>query len=222
MKIRTVNDLEDLLNSDLAWRKKEISTFEIAIKRKETYLCRAFISVLYAHWEGFVKSSAVHYLHFVLTQGRYSKELKNIFTVHHFRKSLKAITNDDLAKVALLLEIAKDQLEKRPVYKPKDIIDTESNLNFRVLLGILEATGIETAPFLPYKTFLDAGFVKIRNEISHGESTSPSPSDVLLKCNTVLELMETIKTSILNEASQRRYLRPLTPPPNPSPPADSQ
>jgi MAE_28990/MAE_18760-like HEPN len=64
-RLQTQNQLQDFLDAELSWRVKEISTLKAAIKSSafisEQTLVRASVALLYAHWEGFIKSAATGY-----------------------------------------------------------------------------------------------------------------------------------------------------------------
>lgn len=61
--------LVDNLDNDLAWRIKELSIIKNKIPQaknnEQEALIRAGVTILYAHWEGFVKNAAECYLNFV-------------------------------------------------------------------------------------------------------------------------------------------------------------
>lgn len=71
MKIKTLEDLEDSLNTHLAWRKKEMMTLKLLIESGDEAritLIRAGIALLCAHFEGFIKDASNDYLSFVSNQ----------------------------------------------------------------------------------------------------------------------------------------------------------
>ena len=74
--IRTLIDLNECLSTDLAWRKKELSLLKGLIetksfdKSKRNVLIRSGITLLYAHWEGYIKCAASAYLEFVSNVAR--------------------------------------------------------------------------------------------------------------------------------------------------------
>ncbi|RYF60728.1 MAG: hypothetical protein EOO27_04715, partial [Comamonadaceae bacterium] len=77
--IHTLSQLQDALDNELGWRKKEISAFRVASSingREASFYIRAGVALLYAHWEGFIKNSSEHYLNFVQHQGHNYRELK--------------------------------------------------------------------------------------------------------------------------------------------------
>jgi hypothetical protein len=72
MKLRTSDDILDALNAAYGWRLQELSSIN-SLMRKSTGraaspLIRAGIPILYAHWEGFVKQSAIAFADYLSSQ----------------------------------------------------------------------------------------------------------------------------------------------------------
>ncbi len=71
MNIRTVDQLNEFLSGEIIWRKKELTALRSLVESaksstdKQNALIRSGMTVLYAHWEGFVKAAASAYLEFV-------------------------------------------------------------------------------------------------------------------------------------------------------------
>jgi MAE_28990/MAE_18760-like HEPN len=67
MKIRTLEDLNQRLVDDLIWRKSEIADLKGLIETrsftasKHNTLLRSGVTILYAHWEGYIKTAATSY-----------------------------------------------------------------------------------------------------------------------------------------------------------------
>lgn len=60
INVKTIENLEELLTQDIAWRKKEMLSLKILVEHDEVnepILLRAGIALLCAHFEGFVKKS---------------------------------------------------------------------------------------------------------------------------------------------------------------------
>lgn len=62
MKIENLEDLQDKIDKDLAWRKKELTSIKSDVQMSNTKerseqsrAIRAGITLLYAHWEGAIK-----------------------------------------------------------------------------------------------------------------------------------------------------------------------
>ena len=72
MKIKTVEKLQDRLNEDFAWRKKELIDFQMMIhSTKNRTICRMGLALLCAHFEGFLKRAANYYIVFVSSHDNY-------------------------------------------------------------------------------------------------------------------------------------------------------
>ena len=61
----TEADLSAILDTDLTWRRKELSDMKAAIRvadpTSKSPLLRAIITMSYAHWEGYVRTCANRY-----------------------------------------------------------------------------------------------------------------------------------------------------------------
>ena len=84
-KIRTIDQLQNMLDADFSWRLKEIANLKIVVRTslnisKKTAV-RAAIPLLYGHWEGFIKNSSTFYLKYVDGQALTYRELKSCFVV---------------------------------------------------------------------------------------------------------------------------------------------
>ena len=72
MKIKNLEELEDRIDDEIAWRKKELISIKNDVRSSEnkdiseqSRLIRSGIAMLYAHWEGAIKSLAEYYLIYV-------------------------------------------------------------------------------------------------------------------------------------------------------------
>src|SRR5687767_10946525 len=85
MSIRTATHLQDALDKDFAWRIQEIAALRSSLRsasgnQKRVFL-RAGVALLYAHWEGFIKTAGNAYLEFVSHQNVPFSQLQSCFTV---------------------------------------------------------------------------------------------------------------------------------------------
>lgn len=66
MKIRSLTELDDQLDKDFLWRRKEFTTLKFMVSssrnHEKSILIRASIAILYAHWEGHIKFCAQAYI----------------------------------------------------------------------------------------------------------------------------------------------------------------
>src|SRR5439155_22128464 len=78
--IRTMGLLQDAMSAEFAWRKKELHGLKSIVhahrqSHSRDLTIRAAVPLLYAHWEGFVKSLGEMYLEFVGRQKLRNDEL---------------------------------------------------------------------------------------------------------------------------------------------------
>jgi hypothetical protein len=97
-------DLSNIFDEDLIWRRRELSDLKSAVKASDVparpTLLRAIITMCYAHWEGYVRLCANRYFEYLTIRGKPYGELErqiyvNTFlvrldTLHHSRTSLDA------------------------------------------------------------------------------------------------------------------------------------
>ena len=86
MRLRTVLELQEYLDHELAWRVKEIDYTKTAVHRAsgnaQSAVARAGLALLYAHWEGFVKGASEALLNFVLYRRFRFRQLRPCFIAH--------------------------------------------------------------------------------------------------------------------------------------------
>src|SRR5262249_4961642 len=79
-EIRTKGQLQQEMADEFAWRKRELHNLKSLVHGNEKTpardMCiRAAVTLLYAHWEGFIKRIAECYLEFVARQQLRNEEL---------------------------------------------------------------------------------------------------------------------------------------------------
>lgn len=215
---------EELLAEDLGWRSKEVSTLILlADTNKENVILKSVILVLYAHWEGFVKSSCKYYLIYVNGRGHKINEL-----THNFQAiSLKGLINrcfDSKNTLTLANEIKfmHKYNEENPKYNgivdirnehEKTIIDTRDNLNPNVLKNILTVVGLHyNSQYEAKGQYINSFLVGKRNKIGHG-SKHDEDQEFKLEISAVKKLrddifaiMENIKDELITHATSEFYL----------------
>lgn len=176
MSIRTAEQLQEALDRDLSWRKKELTSIITEIlpnlKLKGTFPIntpiRIGIALLYAHWEGFIKSSSNKYLEFIALRRLKYNELKSNFIALAVNKKLN---KNDLSQGAFFpvkivdFIINEGTQDARIPYK--DVIQT-SNLDSKVLKKILTVLGLDYSQYELKANLIDIELLKRRNNIAHG------------------------------------------------------
>jgi hypothetical protein len=77
-------DLSDQMDRDMNWRLKELSDMKDAIRRADSTtrqaLLRAFIPLMYAHWEGHVRFCATKYFQHIALRRKPYRTCRSSFT----------------------------------------------------------------------------------------------------------------------------------------------
>ena len=213
MKLRTLAQLQQQLDEDHAWRRKEMTTIvnyvRSAPEKNQAMAIRAGILLIYAHWEGFIKRAAECYLNFVSTQGLPFKRLGFSFLalcardkIHQLHVASKSSLRTEL--VAFLL----GDLSGRARVPHEGVIDTQSNLTSEVLKEIVHTLGIDYAPYELKEKLIDATLLKCRNEIAHGQYLRLKLDSFVSVYDEVKTMMDSFHNQIVNAALTGAYQRP--------------
>ncbi len=211
MKIRILGQLQTALDEDIAWRVKEIADMKLAAKRNdglsERTLIRAGIAILYAHWEGFVKSAAQAYINFVDSQGKTYGELQTCFAVLGISKQMTELVKAKKARVRIAAVDFIRQSSATPSKLQKFNVDTKSNLKAEVFENIALSIGIGIQPYESRFKLMDESLLSRRNKIAHGEFVDLDADAWRDLADEVIFLMRSFKTDIENAASTSAFVR---------------
>ena len=211
-RLQTQNQLQDFLDAEFGWRIKEISALKAAVKSSpyisEQTLVRASIALLYAHWEGFIKSAATAYVTYVNNQGLSYSELQTCFVVLGFKKTLHAAQQSKQSQLNVtLVEFIRDGLGEKSKLKIDKAINTESNLSAAVFENILQAVGFEVSPYEAKTNLINESLLKRRNTIAHGEYIGVAKEDWSKLADEVLQMLRQFKTDIENAMVMSSFKR---------------
>jgi len=212
MKSYTIENLYDKLTAELAWRKKELAIIKSLVlqgeqaEAKKNALIRSSITMLYAHWEGFIKFSATLYLEYVSTQ----KLPNNKLTSNFVALSIKSILNKASASNRIIqhIEVADffiDNFKSRSTIAHKNVINTKSNLSSEVLREIIQMLGFDYSLYETKEKLIDERLLASRNDIAHGNYLLIDESSLLDLFEQISTLMNTFKNQIDNAASLKSY-----------------
>jgi len=204
MKVRTREQLVDLLDEELGWRKKELTFIKSNVKSNsanyKTFL-RSGILLLYAHWEGFIKNSCEYYLSFVKYQKLNYNELKENFIALGLKNNLIEFEQTNKSTIhCKVVEFLLNKLDQRANIPNENIIKTGSNLNSTILREILTSIGIDYSDFELKSNLIDAVLLKNRNSIAHGQYVVLDDIEFTSLHTDVLWMMDDIKTKLTNAA----------------------
>jgi hypothetical protein len=213
MKIRTLDDLVANIDSELAWRRRELHNFKgVVVNGRSSLLphfCRASVLLAYSHWEGFVKNVCLAYVEYVSRKKLPFDQLSTNFVALVCMRTLKESgQSKSLLPYIQLIDFLRLNGSETSRVPFKDVIDTESNLSSEVLQKLLLALGIPLDDaFILKKQFIDRNLLKTRNEIAHGERTEVSEEFASEIFSQVESLLQGFKVAVENAAAQRLFER---------------
>ena len=212
MKVRSLAELDGFLDEELSRRKRELTTLKLMLDGRRGHeaillLCAA-VCMLYAHWEGFVRSAGTAYVAYVLRQGLKYRELNPSFVALGLRSEIteagqsgRASTRRDLvAKLS-------SGLEQRAELDWRNAVDTRSNLNSDTLIEVFALLGLDSREYMLDRQRLDSRLVATRNSIAHGQLIQIDRNEYLELHELVLRLVERFRVDVGNAAALREYRR---------------
>lgn len=213
-KNRTLLDLQDNIDRDFVWRIKELSLLKSKIPNTpnrdplQDVLIRAGVTMLYAHWEGFVKCAAENYLNYVSLKKLRHDQLESCFVALCLKKKINEMDNTnrfDLQTAAV--DFMLQQLNERAYIPYEGIIQTKSNLSFFVFRDICTVIGIDYKKYQLKETLIDRELLQFRNSIAHGKYLSMNFNEYQDIYQKVIEMMRDIKDDIMNAAATEKFKR---------------
>jgi hypothetical protein len=225
-KVRTKLQLASLIEQDLSWRKKELIEAKKLLQAKSlspnlrNFLLRSGISILYAHWEGFVKTAATAYVCFVAMQRLRYDELSTNFLALAARQKMSVSLVSAKPKFHIeLVEFFLDSLKDRSVINWEKAINTQSNLNAEIFRDIVELLGLEyLAEYETKQHLIDEQLLANRNGAAHGESHLEFDIEGFLHVyaailgdptNRSLGLLDQFSIQIINAALLENYKKSI-------------
>jgi hypothetical protein len=210
--IRTLIDLQNVLDSEFAWRLKEIAELKGAARRPqgltEATIVRAGAALAYAHWEGFVKAASSAYVDYVGSTRTNCGDLVTSFAVLSLNGKIRTLVESKSAQVSTsAFEFLRDKLGQRAHLVGKEVISTESNLSSTVLRQILGAVGIEVTRYEARFKFIDETLLKNRHAVAHGDELVLDRFGWVAVADQTITLLRWIKDDVENAASTGAYRR---------------
>lgn len=209
-KVRTLLDLQDALDREWSWRIFELTVLKGSLGRKhgkaENSLLRANVSMLYAHWEGFIKQAAGHYLEFVSRKGLRSRTAADAFTYLSLKRTISDFHEVRNPSVGLeIFRQLKAVITGNEPVRFSTSVDTGSNLNSVRFQSILASVNVDQAKYLVYFNLIDELLLARRNSIAHGEFLDIDEASFLQTYSDTIMLMRWFKDDLENAATLASY-----------------
>lgn len=207
----TEADLSRQLVEDRTWRIREISDLRTAIERADSILqkvlLRGLVTICYAHWEGYVRFAASKYMEHIALRKFYLRELHRQFTRNLFLPQLSALegSRNSFAERCRIVDSILDSSDQQFRRLNSDLINTQSNLNFKIFSAICLVCGLPISDFEDYEDFIDIMLLKRRNAIAHGDDTFVAKEDLLPVTEKTIQLMRNFGDLLDNHVTLRKY-----------------
>lgn len=215
--IRTTDQLIDRIAQELVWRRRELTDLRALVQQfrdeplRLRVLIRGAVALLYAHWEGFVKAAASHYLEYVAsTRLPYRRLTANFVGLTLRAKFAELGASEKISSANALADFFCTALDRQAIVPYKKVIDTKSNLSSTVLQDIVAALGLDASQFATRLKFIDSNLVNPRNHIAHGEAMGLRVDEYVVLHDEVIALIEIFRNEIENASVLRRYERAAT------------
>ena len=212
MRIPSLYHLNDFLDTQLSWRKKELTALKLAVGNARTSslntLLRAAVCLLYSHWEGFIKEAATGYICFVALQGLKFRDVTPNLVALGLRAEIQNAGRSNLSTLHTDLTQKMMGSQDEP-FRPNwdEAINTESNLNSKVLREVLCAVGVNNAEYISKGPIIDERLVMNRNSIAHGQGVVISRDDYDDLHDMILQMLDLFRNDVENAAVLGSYKR---------------
>lgn len=214
MKIRTVEELEDKLEQDMAWRKKEILSLKLLIESDELnrrILLRAGIALLCAHFEGFIRTASNFYVVYVSNQKIKCDNIARSLLAIKLKCDFKNCSKTEKHSVHGLMLNKIDEIKNENFFikytEDSPIISTESNPSSQVLDEILKTIGVKSDIFNTKKQYIDHSLLLNRHKVVHGERYELEYEDFKTIFNVIMELLGNYEELIIQSAEKGMFLK---------------
>lgn len=221
-----IEQFEDYIHDDLAWRKMEISQLFRIFNDAESreVVTKSIVLLLYAHWEGFLKKCFKCYLKYVSERNVKIKKLTVNFKAIELKSLARQCIDDDGLNLAKELQFLNKQ--EKIAEKPfkisidvdndfdEDIINTKHNLSSKVLKNICDIVGIVYNNAMQARaTYIDSVLLKHRNSIGHAGKLAKGNTDTeeslsyeqVVKLKEFILLMLDYYAQILLDYTEKEY-----------------
>jgi hypothetical protein len=214
MAVRTISELEDCVDSALAWRKIELSALKSLIETHDRSgpsspaargLRRAGIAMLYAHWEGYTKEAMQGYVDFVARRKLKLTELNDGLLATALLHMFHRAKSGDETALSSMLRLVRDSGLERAQFPKNQLVDTQSNLRAGVMAKLLSGTGLKPDTFSLKENLIDRQLCDARNSVAHGRGHFPPVGEFSNLHFEVLSMMEILRDLILDAARSETY-----------------
>lgn len=210
IKYRNADSAYKALAEEKSWRILELKGLLQAFDRQPEnakYIGRAFIAMLYAHWEGFVKRSTAIYLGYL-----HDKQISAEKLIDPLLGILLSRRQPELSqtrKFAVFTDVVSFiRCPTGTANLDLDMTFITANLKSDSLLEIVNMLGFSFVEFEQYRTFIDNDLVELRHRVAHGSRIERTLDKVTMQgwYEKVGQLIDIFKTKIENAIALETFL----------------
>ncbi len=210
----TLEQLQDKIDNNIAWRKKELSCLlenaKISVDFSQSVAIRTGYVLAYAHFEGAIKYLASLYIEYVSNQNiEFDKLTINFLLIGVKENDLKLLyeTKKIKSRIEIIQKIFKMKASTELPFK--NVIDTESNLKSEVFQNILNTVNFDKSKYELNYNFIDSNLLNTRNHIAHGDRFDETCTiEQFEQCHKkILKLIEDFSKDVYEYAASKKYLK---------------
>lgn len=211
--IRSLDLLEAELTRDLKWRVQEMWVFGNLLKGARVHekpaLLRGSLALIYAHWEGYIKSAGSSYLEYISLKGLRLEQLRPELAAVALRGDITSLSTSKNSEdhTALISKLWLESNQKALLPYKRTTIRTQANLKFKLFTSIMHSLGLSADEWKGYELLIDEKLLGSRNEISHGEKEHIESDSWLVVRDAVELILKQVRDAVVNAAATQAYLR---------------
>ena len=172
-RILSLNDLDDALDHESAWRRRELHLLRTDADQTKNaanrVAMRAAVALLYAHWEGWVKAICRNYIDFVNAQRVPLRELAPSLRGAALKTQINELNISNKSRIhtefaEFISGSSMDQWREID----KKLFSTESNLSATLFSDLVARIGFNGEGYELYDKLIE-DLRDLRNKIAHGD-----------------------------------------------------
>lgn len=212
MRIRTLSQLVDWIDEDLAKRKRELTDLKSLVLKSRAHqqsaTIRCAVCLLYAHWEGFVKNGSKAYLNYISFLGMKYDELGAGILALCVRGMLNQAESTSRVKIhKAIIDFMQHGMNEKAEVPWDTSVGTYGNLTHDILEDILTVIGSEYSQYQTKELLIDVQLLRRRNIIAHGDWIDCDVLDYIDLHDKIVGLLDSVRTDIQNAAAQELFRR---------------
>lgn len=204
-KFKSLKDLQNAVDLDFVTRRNEVTLFKKLVEKNKKnedgiVYAKNLITILYSHWEGFIKYSSECLIKYISHLALKNNEINiGLFAISELEK-LREFQESNVTLKIRALENLLNNYDKKSMIPYDYSIATYANLRTEVLVEICNILGLDEKNYETKIGIIDEKLTNNRNEIAHGRLIRITTDESLEIFNLVFPLLENFKTDVLNRA----------------------